>query len=156
MFSMEFEYFRTLLIKHTSLYPLFLRNICETADVNIPNFLAVLDRDMPYSLTSFNSISLLILARANMPIFVPAFISLFFLQQSKLQPLLNVDFSFIQYCIHYQQRLFLKCASKWDDSVRSQAVLAGSLIEQKTGLEIFSFLETRNPIKIGFEAPAWI
>ena len=91
-----------------------------------------------------------------MPIFVPAFISLFFLQQSKLQPLLNVDFSFIQYCIHYQQRLFLKCASKWDDSVRSQAVLAGSLIEQKTGLEIFSFLETRNPIKIGFEAPAWI
>jgi phage terminase large subunit GpA-like protein len=48
------------------------------------------------------------------------------------------------------------CGAKWDDASLNQAVQAVTWVERKTGRVLFDLLESRNPIKIGFDVPAWI
>lgn len=64
------------------------------------------------------------------------------------------------------------CDARWDDRVRDMAVRAGGWKERRReaigegqevkqariipGLALFEYLETHNPIKIGFHVPAWL
>jgi len=50
-----------------------------------------------------------------------------------------------------------ECSSKWDDNKRNKAVQSGEWRSRKDRpLEIFKYLETYNPKKIGFHLPGWI
>jgi len=49
-----------------------------------------------------------------------------------------------------------KCDARWDDHVKRQAVRDGMWRDRKTGLSLFASLESRQPLRIGFDIPAWI
>lgn len=48
------------------------------------------------------------------------------------------------------------CGSVWDDARRDKAVRAGEWRERETGLDLYSHLAAKKPVKVGFHVPAWI
>lgn len=49
-----------------------------------------------------------------------------------------------------------KCGVHWDDYMKKQAVRDGQWRDRETGLELFTSLESRKPLRIGFHIPGWI
>ncbi len=48
------------------------------------------------------------------------------------------------------------CAAHWIDADRDRAVRAGNWVEEESGRELFAYLESNHPVKIGFHIPSWI
>lgn len=48
------------------------------------------------------------------------------------------------------------CDALWDDNDRDRAVLAGEWRSKGKGIELFTYLKSFNPIKIGFHLPSWV
>lgn len=48
------------------------------------------------------------------------------------------------------------CEAMWDDNDRNKAALHGEWRSKGKGIELFRYLESFNPMKIGFHLPSWV
>ncbi|MCP3923354.1 MAG: terminase [Desulfobacterales bacterium] len=58
-----------------------------------------------------------------------------------------------EYLAHYECRF---CESAWNDDVRNKAVRAGEWRSRGKEIELFTYLKSFKPKKIGFHVPSWI
>lgn len=49
-----------------------------------------------------------------------------------------------------------KCGSCWNDADRDKAVRAGEWREEKTGMNMYAYVQQFKPVKVGWHLPAWL